>query len=256
MAKAQPVRQQTENLPAEVADDAVPAWLAKNSARGSENVTSDDVSIPRLEIVQSLSPIRKEDPEAKEGMLYNSVTGEIYGTEVMFIPVMFIKQWLVWKDRKKGGGFRGAFSSATGAAARIEDTANDGENPLDFDSVETPSHYGLIYTPDPDGNPDQFDLTEIVISMPRSKFKISRKFNAMVQLTGCDRFAKIYKVAAVEEKNQQNQDYYNLDIKPSKWCPEPVYREAEKLFERVKNTMITINHASTADTESDPSTEY
>src|SRR5688572_12124300 len=93
----------------------LPAYIKQNQqARGSENVDMGDVAIPRIEIVQMLSPCLKKNDAAyiegaEAGMLYNSVTRELYGHKVDVIPVYFKKQWLVWKDRKAGGGFGGAY---------------------------------------------------------------------------------------------------------------------------------------------------
>ena len=66
----------------------LPDWLqGKGAARGSENVTTDDMLIPRIELVQALSPARKKSDAAyiegaEEGMLYNNVTRELYGESV------------------------------------------------------------------------------------------------------------------------------------------------------------------------------
>lgn len=85
--------------------DDIPEFLKKGSNRGAENVGSEDVIIPRIELIQALSPARKKsDPAyiegADEGMMFNNVTRELYGLEVMVVPVYYQKQFLVWKDRK------------------------------------------------------------------------------------------------------------------------------------------------------------
>src|SRR5574337_276266 len=85
---------------------AMPDYIAKDSARGNESMAADDIQIPRLEITQDLTPMVKAG-DADVGQLYNSVTEELYGQRALFVPVMFIKQYLVWKERKAGGGFRG-----------------------------------------------------------------------------------------------------------------------------------------------------
>ena len=53
-----------------------------NSQRGSEDVTIDDLTIPRVDIIQDLSPQHKKNkPEyiegAEVGMLFNTVTGKL-----------------------------------------------------------------------------------------------------------------------------------------------------------------------------------
>ncbi len=128
--------------------DDIPEFLKKGSQRGAENVTSDDVIIPRVELIQALSPARKKnDPGyiegADEGMLFNNVTRELYGPELIVVPVFYTKQYLVWKDRKQGGGtngFRGAFNSKAEAEAAIAELAEDG-----LEVVDTAQHFVLAY---------------------------------------------------------------------------------------------------------------
>jgi hypothetical protein len=54
---------------------------------GLENITIEDIAIPRIELIQALSPARiKSDPAyiegADEGQLFNSVTRELYRRRV------------------------------------------------------------------------------------------------------------------------------------------------------------------------------
>ena len=91
----------------QTAIQAVPEFLKTGTARGNEQVGASDLIIPRIELVQSLSPCRKKtDPAyiegAEEGDLYNNVTRELYGKEITVIPLYFAKEFLLWKDRSKG----------------------------------------------------------------------------------------------------------------------------------------------------------
>ena len=56
-----------------------PEWVKNGQGRGSENVTTKDMILPRLEIVQAQSPIKDENSDAVEGMLFNTVTQEVVG---------------------------------------------------------------------------------------------------------------------------------------------------------------------------------
>lgn len=207
-------------------------------ARGAENVQAEDLVIPRLEIVQSLSPARKENdpayiPGAKEGMLYNNVTRELYGPEVSVIPVFFKKEWLLWKNRDTGGGFRGAFASAEAAAA-AKDALEDGD---DVEAVDTAQQFCLLVRPD--GTAE-----EIAVSMSRSKMKVSRKWNSLIRLGGGDSFSRVYRVKAVPEKNSKNQDFWNLGVEVVGWSDAQLYERAEKLYEQVSKGLVSVSRAA------------
>jgi hypothetical protein len=61
----------------------VPDYMAKD-ARGKENLTADDLTLPRLALAQAMSPqVTKGKPEYIKGLevgqMFNNLTGEIYG---------------------------------------------------------------------------------------------------------------------------------------------------------------------------------
>ena len=69
---------------------------------GFEDDDADDMIIPRIKIVQTLSPERK-DKLAEEGDIINSLTKEKLNGKV-FIPVFKFNNNIEWKDRSDGGG--------------------------------------------------------------------------------------------------------------------------------------------------------
>lgn len=204
--------------------EKMPAYMEQDSHRGDENVGTDDLSIPRLDVIQALSPQRKKsDPAyiegAEEGQLFNSVTQELYGTEVRFVPVYFRKEWLVWKDRDAGGGFCGAYPTPAEANATRNELGTDTHEVMD-----TGQHFGIIVSDD--------GMEEVVISMSRSKMKASRQLNTLCKMAGGDRFGSMYEVSAIEVSGDKG-DYWNLGIKRLGYVSEEVYHAGEKLYDAV-----------------------
>lgn len=225
VAKTNSVTERQENFA--FAQD-VPDFLKDkmDSNRGNENMSQDDIVIPRLEVVQSLSACRKKsDPAyiegAQEGMLYNSVTRELYGEECYVVPVVFRKVYLLWQGLSSGGGFGGSFRSLDAAEAE----RNAKEKPEEWEAVDTHEHYCLLVGKD--GN-----VSPIVMSMSKSKMKVSRKWNALVTLNGGDRFSRVYKVSGVADKNSSNQDFFNISISNAGFVNKEIYDKAERFFEK------------------------
>ena len=209
--------------------DNMPDFLKNQTGRGSENVDHNDLIIPRLEVVQSLSTVRKKTSSeyiegAEEGMLYNSVTRELYGSEVTVVPIIFIKEYLVWRDRKLGGGFGGAHATEEEARARVSEM----DNPDEWEVVLTHQHFCLILRED--GTKE-----EAVVSMSKSKLKVSKKFNSLVRINGGDRFSRRYKLRGVAAENSQGQEFYNLDVINVGFVDEPTYRYAEEVYGLLKS---------------------
>lgn len=69
---------------------------------GFEDEDANDVIIPRVKVIQALSPERK-DNTAAEGDIINSLTKEKLNGKV-FIPVFKFNNNVWWKDRSEGGG--------------------------------------------------------------------------------------------------------------------------------------------------------
>jgi hypothetical protein len=217
---------------------ARPAFMDPSSARGSEGVGIDDITIPRVDVLQALSPQRKKTNSeyiegAEEGMLFNTVTKQLYGSNFTFVPVYFRKEYVIWKDRKEGGGFAGAFASEQDAQNAISD---QDLNPEIHQISDTGQHFGLLVD---DYESETPKIEEAVISMSRSKMKVSRQLNTMIRMAGGDRFERAYTVAAVEAQNNNGEEFFNISVKQLGYVSEAVFKAAEVVY-----TAIT---AGTAD---------
>ena len=231
--------------------DTLPDYM-KQGNRGAENVGTEDMIVPRIELIQALSPVRKKsDPAyiegAEEGMLYNNVTRALYGTEVTVIPVYYTKQFLVWKDRKLGGGgsngFRGAF--ATEAAAR-DAIAQLGEDGLEV--ADTAQHFVLVRNGE--------DWQEAVVSMSKSKIKVSKRWNSLMRLTNTDSFSRAYKLSATVETNARNESYHNFNITALGFVTKGIYERAEKLYETVRTGGVKVSNDYEGEVHDAAPTEY
>lgn len=238
-------KQQTANVPAQqegggaliLMHDTPPAHIQTGQGRGSENVQTDDLVIPRLEIVQAMSPCLDPNNEAeyikgaKIGDLINSVTNQNYGREVFVVNVHYTKQWLVWKDRKQGGGFFGAYPNPEEAADRVE---QEGGKNAGIEAIDTPTHLCLIV------DRENGRVDEILVSMPRTKAKVSRAWNSMIRLAGGDRFGRVYRLTTAQEKNKRNEAYQNFVVAQSGYPAKPLFDKAEKLWQSVSSGGRTI----------------
>lgn len=227
--------------------DVRPDYIEQGKNRGSEEVTTNDLVLPRLEIVQAMSPIKELNEDARDGMLFNSVTQELIGDMTYFVPIYFRVEWLVWKDVDQGGGFKGSFSTEEQARERVIRAVEEGDKEEDLQVVDTPVHYGLRITP-------EGHMEQIVISMSKTKAKVSRKWNAMIQIAGGDRFARVYKLSTFTDENQKGQKFKNFVVQPAGWAPKEAYDEAKRMYEAFRLGHVKADHASMGE-ENPSSTE-
>lgn len=217
-----------------------PDWLDPNSYRGSEDVTSKDIILPRIDVLQALSPqIKKSDAQyiegAEQGMIFNTVSGELYGDQLVFIPVMFKREFIVWQDRKAGGGFRGAFQTAEEA----EHERQMLENPDGHEVVETHVHFVLLVH-------DDGRLEEAVLSLSKSKRKVSRKLNSLVQMVPGDRFSRVYKLTAIEVDGPKGE-YWSFDVTSLGYAAKPAWERGQQTYEAITRGERGIDRNSTID---------
>lgn len=210
----------------------VPDYIKKGQGRGSENVEMTDLVIPRIEIAQALSPVlKKNDPNyiegCEQGDLYNSVTFERYGPNIVVVPVFFKKQYLCWRHRDDGGGFAGAFDNLEDANARIEEEhakrRAEGKSEERWEAIETAQQLVLVVRKDG-------GIDEAVVSMAKTKLKVSRQWNSLIRMNGNDRFSRTYALFAVDEQNAKGDDYKNFAVANGGFPSEAVYRRAEALY--------------------------
>ena len=205
-------------------DDQLPSYIKQGSNRGNENVESEDLQLPRIDVLQALSPqVNKKKDEyidgAEVGMLFNTLTGELYPDGINFTPVSFVKRYLVWVDRKidSSGGLRGVFDSLVEAEQFLE-VAEDSDK---LEALPTAEHLVVLDSGD-----------EVIISMAKSKMKVSRKFNSLVRLNGGDRFGRRYLLTSIDDEGAKGE-YQNLKIDNDGFPKEDVYLLAEKLYDAI-----------------------
>ena len=97
-------KEKTEEMQA-LAEQQAETALANQQAEapmGFEDEEAGDMIVPRIKVIQTLSPERK-DKLAEEGDIINSLTKEKLNGKV-FIPVFKFNNNIDWKDRSDGGG--------------------------------------------------------------------------------------------------------------------------------------------------------
>ncbi len=204
---------------------AMPSYVSK-SCRGSENVDTSDLQIPRIGIVQALSPERKKnDPAyiegAEEGHMFNSVTRELFKDPLLVIPVYYRKEFFLWRVRAQGGGFRGVYQTygdAQAAQLEVQDKTEINDTAQQFCLVS--SDNGATWS-------------EAVVSMTSSNGGVSKRWNSDIKLRGADRFANVYQLSVVEKSNDKGS-FFIFKENWVRWATEPEYRSGEQSYEAIR----------------------
>lgn len=217
--------------------DAMPAFMKEKMAddRGNEGVGAEDLTIPRIELCQALSKCRKKSDPAyiegiEEGVLYNNITRQVYGADVIVVPVVFMVEYLLWRDQDLGGGFGGAFPNE----AEAEAARNDQEAPDEWETVRTNQQFVLVCNSDG-------SVEEAVISMAKSKNKVSKNWNSLIRINGGPRFSRMYKLTGVADQNSAGQDYHNLTVHNYGFVDEKTFAIGEQVYGLITSGAVTVD---------------
>ena len=185
---------------------------------GLEEVTSEDIQIPFLRVLQALSPqIKKSDPAyikgAEQGGIFNTVTKKFWNGDdgVLVIPTYFQKKLLEFVPRSEGGGFVGEINPKNLPKIVKENGMEMLENGNEL--VRTAQHYVKIVH-------DDGTLENAIVDMKKTQLKKSREWVSIMgmfkypkeagqNLVGktMDSWYNMFRLTTVEESNDKGSWY-------------------------------------------------
>ena len=158
------------------------ALFGNYTAKGFENMTQEDLALPFLRILGQLSPqVTEGDAKyvsnAKPGMIYNTVTSELYDCKkgIKIIPCYYKKDFPEWSDRGDGPGAPVAVHLSNSPV--IQTGKRDGSKirlPNGNYLEETASYYVLAET-------KTGGYTPALITMKSTQLNVSKKWNSMMK---------------------------------------------------------------------------
>ena len=209
----------------------VPAHVKESAGLGNENVSTQHLQTPRVKLLQQMNSEVDESHDAyvegaKPGDLLNTVTNEIYGTEIYVINVHFTEDFVVWRKREKGGGLVASCASRADADEMI---GNQDGSPNDYEIIQTQSHL-LIRK---DATTGEMESTPFLMDFASSKLRVSREWNTQIAQLGGDRFSTLWKVSSVKTQNRAGQPFQILSVMKEGWVADDDYEIAKKVYKGV-----------------------
>lgn len=274
------VQQKPQTNAVTTTEAKLPAWLqGYEGPSGSENIDSEDVTIPRLKIAQSISEEVK-DGRLQEGALFLNVTGEaIWEPGDPPLPVIIVgnaKEYILWRPRKDGGGILARARPVTQSGVRRYawdkpnqsfDVKVDGKvkvtwktkRYIDEDGLaewgsEIPKEEGSGIAATAHHNYVVVLPGNIVaaVSMARSGVKRAKDLNAAIKMRGrVPLYATRWLLDTADDKNAEGQQYKNWRIRPDGWVSQDDVNAMglAQLAEGFKDTTINVDHSDGSDDE-------
>lgn len=239
------VKDEVQGLSVDILD-----FITENEGAGAEDLSGDDMSIPFLKIIQSLSDERKKNKEsyiegAEEGHIFDSVSRKLM-REIEVIPVHIRRSVLEWVPRDAAdSGLVGEYASMA-EAQKMSAPGND---------LEDTFAYVVLYR-----DPASMDFSPAIISMSRTKMKVARRWNTTLKSLKVPTpdggrvsppiYATIYSMGTVEASSPKG-DYYNFTTPTFQGLVESreLLEQAKELAETMKDRPLRTSREDAEEAE-------
>ena len=226
-----------------------------DSGKGLGKLTQEDLALPFLKILGQLSPeVNKRDGKyvkgAEPGMIFNSVTGDLYdgAKGIQVVPCHYKLEYIEWRDRGEGSGAPVAIhSSSSDVMTKTTRDASFKDRLPNGNYIErTASHFVIVNGQTP---------STALIAMKSTQLKNSRKWNSMmagVRLKGKNglftpaSFSHIYQLKTIQQSNDKGT-WFGWEV--SKIGPvqdTTLYQQAKTFAENVSKGDVKVKHGDTA----------
>lgn len=260
---------------------AVPSDYEAFAGQGWDNVTSADLAIPFLNLLQDNSPqVKKASAEridgAEAGFFHDSVSNEVYGDDgVIVVPVLTEPKVVEWIPRDEGGGGGGfvgvheyngtvhkeALQAAGGDRTKMQSEAGN-------DLVETFYMYAMILDSE---DATEFTNSGVMIPFSKSKIKPYRigmgRINKVKGSAQLPLFCNRMRLTAVPDTGKGGDDYFNVKLEPIvtdkgndsdnviasripgtlDGQPHPLLLTAQKFYEGLIGGTVKVDYAQTTE---------
>lgn len=188
------------------------AAMQEDSGMGFSGMTTEDLAIPFISILQAMSPQVKKGPQkidgAEEGDILNTLTSEVIpgGNGIKVIPCAYVKRWVEWIPKEQGGGFVKSHDTDDILSQCAKNDKGRDQLPNGHEIVTTAYHYVILVKEDG-------TWERCVIGMASTQLKKSRKWNTImgsIQLVSNGRrfnppmFSHSYHLSTEMESKDQN----------------------------------------------------
>ena len=230
---------------------------------GFENVDSKSLALPFLKVLGQLSPqVTQGDsqfiPEARAGMIYNTVTDELYdgAKGITVVPCYYKLEYIEWKDREKGAVAPINVYPADADIMSKTTRGDDGKDRLENGNYieETASHYVLVVETD--------KTSTALLTMKSTQRKKSKKWNSMMMSVREKKkdgsffkpasFTQMYNLKTVLEKNNLGS-WYGWEIEYTGTVSTAEALQAAVDFNKTcKEGAVKVNHDKEETVEKTP----
>jgi len=219
-----PVTTSTGGLP------AAPSFMQGLTGQGMEGLNASDIEIPRIKLLQGISPELMEFDDAKQGHFFHNVAEMDLGDKLTIVPLYIWKMFILWQPRESGGGILARAEDGihwNPGAGEFDVKINKGTKNARWKLAPTVAasrldQWGTYDPEDPNSQPaatrmfnivafikEYPELSPAVITLQRSSIKVARRFAGKLQMTQAPSYGRIFEIGPVQDQNKAGDKFWN-----------------------------------------------
>ena len=221
--------------------------------KGTQNITQEDLALPFLKVLMPLSPeVNERDGKyvkgAKPGMIFNSVTKDIYdgAKGINVLPCHYLKQYVEWQDRGSSTGSPVAIHKAeSDIMGKVTRDKFNKDRLANGNYIETTANHFVFLLGD--------HPSTALISMKSTSLVVSRKWLATmmgIKMQGKDglftppTYSHIYNLKTVQMTNDRGTWFGWAYNKVGPVTDTSIYGVAKNFSEQVSKGEVKVKHGS------------
>lgn len=242
----------------------VPAFMRQDAGMGKENIGREDLEVPRLKLIQGLSPELQDYNDLRAGHFFHSAAEMIFDGPTLVVPIYMDRRYILWRPRDNGGGILaraddGIHWSPSSGQFTVQLDKKDGGNTVTWKLAKTVqqsglANWGTLNPEDPNSPPaatlmysfvlafpEHADLMPAVLTFQRSSIKIGRRFNTKLKTVRTPLFGLQFELISFQDSNSRGQDFYNISMKGAGLVEdEGLYRTYKEMHLSFKDQGLSI----------------
>lgn len=190
-------KEKEKELVTKVTETAVE--IIKAAEEYDSNIGNEDLILPRVELLQALSPtVVTGDKSA--GQIVNNITKEDLGEKITLVPVYLTKNWIRWRKREEGGGMMWRSNDPSDERVITESKwGADGSKPL------ATAYLNFLCLIEGGEMP-------IIVSFANTNYKTGRKWLTLTKMSSGRIWDSQYELSAHSQTNNKGT-FYVFDVK-------------------------------------------
>jgi len=255
----------------EKTNGGVPAHLAQYAKGKIGNIDSSDRIIPRVKLIQAISPELIDFPDAKAGQFWHTIAQQSLGPVLKAVPIIIRKSYVLWAPRNDDRGILArAMDGIHWVPANAEFTVRPKGSPKDiiYRTAETVAESGLdqfgTSIPGDDNSPpaasltynmmwhllDYPELSPSIIINTRSSVKPMQQLLSRIDAKPVPHYVQVYNIGSVQQKGPEGP-YFNFTYTGAGFADEQVSATCSQMYEQFSKVGWVANDEG----EDEPPTE-